>query len=155
MAKPAIKSRSLETLHASQNGSSLPAGPGTYVLVLHLPVAASLTVGKLGEFMFQPGWYLYCGSALGGLRGRIARHLRQDHRTHWHIDYLNSPTAGSTVEAVWWAEGRARRECEWIDAVAELSGASRPVAGFGASDCSCKSHLVYSPTLPSLDVTGS
>lgn len=133
----------------SRDVSSIPGGPGSYVLVLRLPAAVSLAVGKLGEFVFQPGWYLYCGSAHGGLRGRVARHLRRDHRVHWHIDYLNSVTAGSIVEAVWWAEGRSRRECEWAGAIAELPGATRPVAGFGASDCGCESHLIYSPAVPS------
>ncbi|MDP6666000.1 MAG: GIY-YIG nuclease family protein [Dehalococcoidia bacterium] len=139
MAKPASKtkpSRSLETP---------PAGPGSYVLVLHLPDPVRLTIGKLGEFDFQVGWYLYSGSAMNGLRGRIARHLRSEHRVHWHIDYLNSSTTGATVEAVGWAEGKTRQECEWATAIADLPGSSRPVPGFGSSDCACESHLVHSP----------
>ncbi len=142
----------------SPGGLALPVGPGSYVLVLRLPAPARLKVGKLGEFTFEPGWYLYCGSAIGGLRGRVARHLRPDHRVHWHIDYLNLKSSGATVEEIWWAEGRTRRECEWSEAIAVLPGMSRPVAGFGASDCRCDSHLIYAPERPSrgavdLDVT--
>ena len=133
----------------SPGGLPLPAGPGSYVLVLHLPSSARLKVGKLGEFTFVPGWYLYCGSAIGGLRGRVARHLRRDHRMHWHIDYLNLAKTEASVREIWWAEGRSRRECEWSEAIARLPGAIRPIKGFGASDCKCESHLVYSPERPS------
>lgn len=123
--------------------SELPVGPGSYVLVLRLTAPVELSVGKLGVFAFQPGRYLYCGSALGGLRARVARHLRADHGVHWHIDYLNSPGVGASVEAVWWLEGRAKRECDWSAAFEGVAGASWPVKGFGASDCRCDSHLVY------------
>lgn len=123
--------------------SKIPVGPGSYVLVLRLADAVWLTVGKLGVFEFQPGRYLYCGSALGGLRARVGRHLRADKKAHWHIDYLNSSVAGASVEAVWWLEGRSKRECEWATAFGALPGASWPVAGFGSSDCRCDSHLVY------------
>ncbi len=149
MPKPADNTNTPGSVDVSERALSAPGGPGSYVLVLHLPAPARLAIGRLGEFEFQPGWYLYCGSAMGGLRGRVARHMRRDHRMHWHIDYLNSPGTGATVEAVWWAEGRSRRECEWAQAIGDLPGNNRPVAGFGSSDCGCESHLIYSPALPS------
>ena len=63
-----------------------PRGPGTYMLVLRLPKRRRLAVGRLGDFEFPAGYYLYAGSAQGGLRGRVLRHLRADKKRHWHID---------------------------------------------------------------------
>jgi Uri superfamily endonuclease len=120
----------------------MPRAPGTYMLVLHLPEPRRLMVGRLGEFEFPPGYYLYAGSARGGLRGRVQRHLRADKKLHWHIDYLNSAENGAVVTEVWWQAGRKRLECEWAAAARRRPGASTPAPGFGASDCGCDSHLV-------------
>jgi len=51
---------------------------GSYVLVVRLEEAASITVGKLGPQAFPKGYYLYFGSALNGLEGRIQRHVRTE-----------------------------------------------------------------------------
>ncbi|MCH7739573.1 MAG: GIY-YIG nuclease family protein [Chloroflexi bacterium] len=120
----------------------IPRGPGTYMLVLRLPKRRRLAVGRLGDFEFPAGYYLYAGSAQGGLRGRVLRHLRADKKRHWHIDYLNSGASGATVIEVWWLAGQKRLECEWAAAARRLPGASAPAPGFGASDCGCSSHLL-------------
>ena len=120
----------------------IPRGPGTYMLVLCLPKRRRLAVGRLGDFEFPAGYYLYAGSAQGGLRGRVLRHLRADKKRHWHIDYLNSGESGATVIEVWWLVGQKRLECEWAAAARRLPGASAPAPGFGASDCGCSSHLL-------------
>jgi sugar fermentation stimulation protein A len=62
--------------------------PGVYHLLIHLPQDTTMEVGKLGNFRFPAGYYVYTGSALGGLESRIARHFRRKKRLHWHIDYL-------------------------------------------------------------------
>ncbi len=112
------------------------------MLVLHLPEPRRLAVGRLGEFEFPSGYYLYAGSARGGLKGRVSRHLRADKKRHWHIDYLNSVEVGAAVTEVWWQAGQKRLECEWAAAASRLPGASMPAPGFGASDCGCDGHLV-------------
>ncbi len=122
------------------------------MLVLHLPEPRRLPVGKLGEFEFPAGYYMYAGSARGGLRGRVLRHVSADKKQHWHIDYLNSGESGATVIDVWWQAGQERLECVWAAAALRLPGASTPAPGFGASDCRCDSHLVRvgeRPTRPS------
>ena len=121
---------------------TIPSEPGTYMLVLRLAKTRRITVGKLGEFEFPAGWYLYAGSAQGGLSGRVLRHLRANKKQHWHIDYLNAPKEAATVMEVWWQVGGGRLECEWADAARGLQGAEVPAPGFGASDCGCESHLV-------------
>ena len=113
------------------------------MLVLHLPEPRALTIGKLGEFDFPAGYYLYAGSAQGGLRGRVSRHLQADKKLHWHIDYLNSHEGGAEVVDVWWQTGADRVECEYAGAARRLPGASLPAQGFGASDCDCDTHLVH------------
>jgi len=50
---------------------------GTYVLILILPERKKIDVGALGEINFEPGYYAYVGSALGGMEGRIGRHLKR------------------------------------------------------------------------------
>jgi Uri superfamily endonuclease len=125
---------------------TLPASPGSYVLVLPLPDPVFLTIGKLGKFQFDAGWYYYSGSAMGGLRGRIMSHLNRGQRLHWHIDYLSSSITGTAIEEVWWVEGFTRHECDWAKTLGSLRQTRHLVTGFGSSDCRCKSHLVYSQT---------
>jgi len=52
------------------------------------------------------------------------------------------------VTAVWFAEGDQRRECAWALALAEMPDASITARGFGATDCSCPTHLVHFRFLP-------
>lgn len=127
------------------------AGGGTYCLVLLLPAPARITAGRLDTFDLAAGWYLYFGSALGGLRGRVMRHLRAQKRRHWHVDYLlmpDSPSAAggiAEVVEVWWVESPTRLECAWARAALASPGISVPIPGFGSSDCRCPAHLIAWP----------
>ena len=64
--------------------------PGTYILMIELTEAIPINVGRLGIHIFEPGYYLYTGSALNGLVSRISRHIRSDKPYHWHIRLPNS-----------------------------------------------------------------
>lgn len=114
---------------------------GTYALVIQLEDIKTLPVGRLGEFSLSSGLYVYVGSALGpgGLRARVARHLRTEKRPHWHIDTL---TAIAPIVGVWWTVSHIRMECEWARALASLPGVIIPIARFGSSDCGCPGHLL-------------
>ena len=57
---------------------------GSYALIMQLNSETHLAVGKLGEFDFHRGYYIYFGSGLGGLSARVNRHLRADKQLHWH-----------------------------------------------------------------------
>ena len=122
----------------------IPRSPGTYLLVLHLDRDRTIRVGRLGEFRFPAGHYLYVGGARGpgGLRARLQRHLRGGARLHWHVDYLRR--WATPVEA-WYAPGSQRRECLWQTALQTEASLCLPVRGFGASDCCCPAHLFFSP----------
>ena len=129
----------------------LPRNPGTYILVVEMREAREVAVGRLGRWVFPAGWYLYVGSALGGLAGRVGRHLRREKRLHWHIDYL---LAHGTVQEVWYRVGAERRECALAQRLAALPGAERYPPRFGASDCRCPGHLVRFVGRPPLEALG-
>lgn len=120
---------------------ALPRSPGTYALVLIAEQSETVDVGALGTLDLEPGAYVYVGSAFGpgGLRARVGRHARTGGALHWHVDYLRAATK---LAEVWLTTDDARRECLWAQMLANLPGATVPLDGFGASDCSCAAHLV-------------
>jgi len=121
---------------------------GTYALVLALDKETAITVGKLASFSFPPGYYLYVGSAQGGLTSRVKRHIRGGKKLHWHIDYLRQE---AKVVEVWYLVSDERLECRWYQAAAGMPQAQVPLAGFGSSGCGCHSHLLYFASTPSLE----
>ena len=113
---------------------------GTYSLVLAVASPTTVEVGALGTRSFEPGPYVYTGSACGpGGFARVERHreLAAGDRTarHWHVDALLTAPA-VTIDGVWTSPGVAR-ECAIAGSVP-----GEPIAGVGASDCSCVAHLV-------------
>jgi len=132
------------------------APPGTYALVYSLRKAASIPVGALGRAAFPAGAYAYVGSAFGsnGL-GRVDRHRRVaagDHDVaHWHVDYLGGHREASLAAIV--AAPDADVECQLADELLAADGEvveEPPLAGFGASDCDCPTHLVAGDDVPTL-----
>jgi Uri superfamily endonuclease len=117
---------------------------GSYALVLHLPAQMRLTVGKLGNFQFSAGYYLYFGSALNSLEGRLRHHLTREKRAHWHIDFL---TSVAQIVQIWWTVDDKKMECSWTQRSLEKAITSVQVPGFGSSDCrACPAHLVHAPS---------
>lgn len=123
---------------------------GTYIIFAYLDHEATLSIGRLGDFSFPAGYYSYVGSARGpgGLRARLARHLRAAKRPRWHVDHLLQV---ATVVEIWQASSTERLECKWAEALQDLPAAAVPVARFGSSDCGCPAHLCLFQALPSLE----
>ena len=123
---------------------------GTYALILMSDSERLIEIGKLGQLLLQPGYYVYAGSAFGpgGIKARIGHHARISQRPHWHIDYLRSALL---PDEVWYSYDSERHEHRWADTFRHLKGATLPLAGFGASDCSCKSHLRLFSTKPTVE----
>ena len=119
---------------------------GTYALLIALSGETAISVGRLGLFTFPPGYYIYVGSAQGGLYPRVKRHLGAEKRRRWHIDYL---LEFAQVVDVWYATGVESQECLWCQIASEMPQGEIPVPGFGSSDCRCRSHLIRFPTPPS------
>ena len=120
--------------------SEAPTLPGAYLLLISLAAPVPVALPRRRAAVLPPGRYLYAGSARGpgGLRARLARHMRADKKPHWHIDRL---TATGVVEGAWVVPGGD--ECALVAALAPLPV---PLPGFGSTDCrTCPSHLLRWP----------
>lgn len=121
---------------------------GTYLLLIRLTNAATIVVGSLEEIRFEPGAYAYVGSAFGpGGFTRLDRHRavatgNRDVR-HWHIDFLLAHDAATVVE------DRRVPGCQLECALSRRLD-PRVITDFGATDCQCRSHLAYYPTVREL-----
>jgi Uri superfamily endonuclease len=114
---------------------------------MRLARGQTLNVGRLGSQRFRRGWYLYVGSAFGpgGISARCNHHRRVSTRPRWHVDYLR---VAAPLRAIWFCHAVEPLEHRWAETLANELGLSAPVAGFGASDCDCPSHLYYLPIAP-------
>lgn len=121
----------------------LPRAPGAYVLAIVLAKHLCLNQSHFAGYTLAPGTYVYCGSAYGpgGIRARVARHLRRDKPLRWHVDEL---TGGNRINQVGIRIGG--RECDLVDEILSVGGKS-VLRGFGSSDCSrCPAHLLALPS---------
>lgn len=125
------------------------AAKGTYTLLIELSDPATVEFGAAGERDLPTGWYAYTGSAFGpGGFSRVERHRElaageRDAR-HWHVDYLLGHPA-SEIAAVVKSEGVD------VECAANRTTDAKAVAGLGASDCDCESHLQYASDGESLE----
>jgi Uri superfamily endonuclease len=94
----------------------------------------------LGTWNFPARLYLYVSSAWGpgGLAARVGRHIRGSAAPRWHIDDLRFH---ARPVAVWLAKD-VKVECAWAQSLLRIPDARVIAPGFGASDCTCVSHLV-------------
>ena len=109
----------------------------SYQLLIRLSKATEIQVGKLGQFHFPKGSYIYTGSAKKNIEARIKRHQSKNKKLRWHIDYLlNSPHAHVTDTKMF-----NTKECD----INQQTNGKIIVSRFGASDCKngCGSHLKY------------
>lgn len=118
----------------------LALSEGIYCLIIRLFQRHRIKIGCLGTFSFPAGFYVYAGSAQNSLGRRIERHLRQEKKMHWHIDYL---LLHGQVMFVHTYPGEKHMECMLSHKIGNIKNASVPVKGFGSSDCSCVSHLYF------------
>ncbi len=112
---------------------------GTYCLLIQLKNDQTILIGKKGKIDFNKGYYVYVGSALNSLDGRIRRHLGNEKKLHWHVDYLLENPQSEIVD-VYLSDDGVKHECELATCIAS-EGVEIP--DFGCSDCKCNSHLVY------------
>lgn len=110
---------------------------GCYCLIINLEKTSKIKIGKkLGYLKFDKGYYVYIGSAMNSLESRLNRHLSDDKKLHWHIDYLLKK---SEITDIIYNKNK-KVECELSQ---YMSTQTTGVEGFGCSDCDCKSHLYY------------
>jgi Uri superfamily endonuclease len=112
---------------------------GVYLLKLRLDKSKEIKIGALGQKDFPAGYFFYAGTAQKNLMSRIKRHYSKEKKFHWHIDYLLKE-AELINDYIF--ELPREGEC-FLAELMQLSGGQVLVDGFGASDCSCRSHLIY------------
>ena len=135
-------------LRLYRNGSVDNADKGTYALIMRCRETGHTAIGKLGQMVLRPGFYIYVGSAFGpgGINARVTRHRRRNKKLHWHIDYLRRHTA---LLETWALTGPVNLEHDWATVLTDKYEVAQQ--RFGASDCRCISHLFYSAERPSPD----
>jgi len=110
---------------------------GIYVLIIRVNKDIHVNIGALCRRFFAKGLYAYVGSAQTNLEQRVKRHLKREKRLFWHIDYLLDNNAAEIVKVLYKQRDKAE-ECKTATQIGENG---TPIAGFGCSDCHCKSHL--------------
>jgi len=102
------------------------------VLLIKVEQDVKLNCGK--NWQIQKGLYAYIGSAMNSLEKRICRHLRQQKRYHWHIDYLLKT---STILSIFIFPGQ-RNELRFSQEFAKHFDGPE---GFGSSDLPVRTNL--------------
>ena len=110
---------------------------GSYILLIKLSRKKTISVGSLKAIGFSGGYYAYVGSAMGGFKARLSRHLKGNKKQHWHIDYLLQK---ASITSIILCETEHSVECTIAQA---LKRQFDSVPGFGSSDCKCPSLLFF------------
>ncbi|MBR5503643.1 MAG: GIY-YIG nuclease family protein [Methanobrevibacter sp.] len=114
---------------------------GTYCLIISLKKSDKIKIGHLYQepYKFKKGYYVYIGSAMNSLIPRLKRHLSDDKKMHWHIDYLLK-NEYSDIREILFTDSEKIIECELASRIAKEG---LEIESFGCSDCNCNSHLIY------------
>lgn len=113
---------------------------GNYCLLINLVKDSKIKIGANGFVFFKKGYYVYVGSALNTLSKRIERHVSNNKKKHWHVDYLLL-NKNTKIEEVIYSYCTEKIECEISNEINKK--AVNYIDGFGCSDCNCTSHLYY------------
>lgn len=116
---------------------ALATAKGGYILIIKLNEERRIVIGCLGMLCFARGFYAYLGSALGGFKLRINRHLIKGKKPKWHIDYL---LREAEISGIVLYETQRRLECLLSQTLVHEMAF---IPGFGCSDCHCQSHLYF------------
>ena len=117
----------------------IPICSGAYLLLMSLEEPVEVRFGKVAGAQLAAGDYVYAGNAggPGGLRGRLARHMRNDKKPHWHVDQLTTVAETSALALP------GETECALVAHLLANENFTTPLPGFGSSDCAvCESHLL-------------
>jgi Uri superfamily endonuclease len=114
---------------------------GSYILIIRIAETSKIQIGKLGQLTFKKGIYAYIGSAMKGIKKRTERHIRllntKNGKCRWHIDYLLVNPNSTFIELVK-IPTEEKIECR-LSRMFNIF--SKPIIGFGSSDCKCLTHL--------------
>jgi len=118
-----ISKKELETLKIN----------GSYILKIYLKENEKIKGWKL-----KKGYYFYVGSAKKNLKQRLIRHLNNNKKLFWHIDYL-LVNKNANIKEIYVSESNVEKEV-----AKEISNFLKPIKDFGNSDDKeNNSHLFY------------
>ena len=129
----------------TKKGQRCSSMRGVYALVIWVSTPTKVQTGRLGPLTFDPGAWVYVGSAMGdgstSLENRLNRHFRRNKTPHWHIDRLL--LAGGAVRYAVFATSDVGEECRVAQALREDERFRIGPRGFGSSDCRahCGTHI--------------
>ena len=105
---------------------------GVYLLIIEITNQLIIII-RGTRYKLEPGYYIYVGSAWGpgGLRSRIARHIKKDKKIHWHIDKITS-TPFTAVKTICLLPGAPSYYESRIAGI--LSTKLNFIPGFGSTD---------------------
>lgn len=110
----------------------------TYTLLIYNTKDTKIHIGRLGILDFTRGFYVYFGSAKKNIIPRIKRHLLNNKKKFWHIDYFLS-SKGVQIREIWTSP--KEQECQMAQRFLERGYPY--IEKFGSSDCRCWSHLFF------------
>lgn len=116
------------------------ANKGSYCLIIEVKSDCKIKIGAKGILSFNKGYYVYVGSALNNLTKRIERHLSDNKKKHWHMDYL-SMNKNTKINQVIYTYCSKKIECNISHEINKKT--DKYIEFFGCSDCNCESHLYY------------
>lgn len=106
-----------------------------YAVFFRLESEKEIEIGAMGTRNFQPGIYVYVGSAMNSVEKRVERHFSETENLHWHIDYFSSeaePFDYFVLPEV------SEYECVLAEVLEEIG---EPMDEIGSTDCECGAHL--------------
>lgn len=110
----------------------------TYALIIFNAKNKKIYIGNSGISNFVRGFYVYIGSAKKNITSRIKRHLSNNKKKFWHIDYFLG-TVGVQIQEIWTSP--EEKECQTAQLFLEIGFPF--IKRFGSSDCRCLSHLFF------------
>ncbi len=106
---------------------------GTYVILIKL--TSSVDISRPRNMKLPEGLYVYVGSAMNSLTGRLRRHLKKKKKIHWHIDQL---TEMGDIILLIGIPGRSKLEEKLSRFLSEYF---QVIKGFGSSDLKVDGNL--------------
>lgn len=106
-----------------------------YLAFFEIDEKKSIEIGALGKEQFEPGTYIYVGSAMNNVEKRLERHFSSTENKYWHIDYFSANA--KHLDSFILPES-SEYECVMAKI---LESFCESIENFGASDCNCDSHL--------------
>ena len=119
---------------------------GSYLLLFQNPIKQSLTIGRLGNIIFKPGFYVYAGSALNSLSTRLSRHKKIRKKLNWHVDFLRPHFNLIKTFPI-----QRKDKIESALAKKLQKFCDKSVNNFGATDTNENSHLFFFKKNPLLN----